>query len=96
MFNTYGKDELDIFNKTHEQFILGEDLDLFKTLLGTNFDALDVCKNPDTADLEQTFGECEGGRENVPRSTRRECDIARGRWGKLILVHPRLSQHSMN
>ena len=32
------------FNKTHEQFILGEDLDLFKTLLGTNFDALDAIK----------------------------------------------------
>lgn len=46
----------------------------------TNFDGLDVCKNRDTADLEKTFGECEGGRENVPRSTRRECDIARGTW----------------
>lgn len=32
------------FNKTHEQFILGEDLDHFKTLLGTNFDALDAIK----------------------------------------------------
>jgi DNA repair protein RecO (recombination protein O) len=32
------------FNKTHEQYILGEDLIYFKAILGTNFDALNEIK----------------------------------------------------